>query len=107
MTVMTVSVNERKREIGIKKAIGAKAAQILMEFMLEAFFISVIGCVIGIGMGFLASCAGTLAGVVAAISPSTVCMAVTFSAAAGIVFGLIPAWKASQLNPVDALRSAD
>ena len=107
MTVMTVSVNERKREIGIKKAIGAKALQILMEFMLEAFFISVIGCVVGIALGFIASFAGSYAGVAAEISATTVWMAVTFSSAAGIIFGLIPAWKASRLNPVEALRSVE
>lgn len=105
MTVMLVSVNERTREIGIKKAIGAKRSSIMMEFMFEAILISLIGCVIGILVGYFISWAGTSYFRLALSFRSDIMMlAVGFSLFTGIVFGVYPAYKASKLKPVDALR---
>lgn len=107
MTVMTVSVSERRREIGIKKAIGAKRGRIMFEFLLEALFISAIGCIAGVAFGWAVSYAGAkLAGISVVISENIVLFAVIFSMFTGLLFGVYPAVKASRLNPVDALRRA-
>jgi putative ABC transport system permease protein len=105
MTVMLVSVNERTREIGIKKAIGAKRSSIMMEFMFEAILISLIGCFCGIAVGYLISYAGTAYfGITLSIRMDIMLLAIGFSIFTGTVFGVYPAYKASSLNPVDALR---
>lgn len=105
MTVMLVSVNERTREIGIKKSIGAKRGTILLEFLLEAILISVIGCGIGVAIGNGVSYLGAfLFGISLSFRFDVMGMAVLFSLLTGVVFGVYPAVKASAMKPVDALR---
>lgn len=105
MTVMMVSVNERTREIGIKKSIGARRSTILFEFLLEAIFISLIGCfvglIVGIGISFLGA---YYVNISLQLRNDIILLAVVFSLLSGVVFGVYPAAKASQLRPVDALR---
>ena len=105
MTVMLVSVNERTREIGIKKSIGAKKRTILLEFLLEAMFLSCIGCVMGILAGNIISYLGALyIGFSLNIRKDIILIASFFSISTGVIFGVYPAYKASNLKPVDALR---
>ena len=105
MTVMLVSVNERTREIGIKKAIGAKRSSIMLEFMFEAVLISLIGCAFGIAAGYFISFAGAeYFGIRLSTRVDIMMLAVEFSIVSGTVFGVYPAYKASRLKPVDALR---
>ncbi len=105
MTVMLVSVNERTREIGIKKSIGARRRTILFEFLLEAVLISILGCLIGVIAGTGISYFGAyLFGMTLQIRTDIMLLAVLFSLFTGIVFGVYPAAKASRLRPVDALR---
>lgn len=105
MNVMLVSVTERTREIGIKKALGARRSDILVQFLLEALVVSVVGgalgIVAGIGLGLLAGSAG----VPFAVSWSIVWVAVAASTAIGLVFGIFPAYRAATKNPIEALRS--
>lgn len=105
MNIMLVSVTERTREIGLKKAIGARKKRILTQFLTEAgvltFFGGLIGVIAGIGFSFLLS---AITGTPTAISIPACLIAVVFSIVIGIVFGLIPAVKAANLNPIDALR---
>lgn len=105
MNVMLVSVSERTREIGIKKAIGAKRGDILKEFLFEAGLISLCGSIVGISLGMIVSYAG-LSIIGAAISPrmDIIVFSVIFTIITGIIFGLYPANKASKLKPVEALR---
>jgi len=105
MNIMLVSVTERTREIGIRKAIGAKRRDILFQFLIEAVVLSVLGGVIGILAGNGGSyLLNKFLGMTTQISLSSVLMAFGFSALIGIVFGVFPAQKASKLNPIDALR---
>jgi len=105
MTVMLVSVNERTREIGIKKAIGAKRSSIMLEFMFEAVLISLIGCMFGIAAGYLISYVGaSYFGFALSVRSDIMLLAVGFSLLSGTIFGVYPAYKASKLKPVDALR---
>lgn len=105
MNILLVSVTERTREIGIRMAVGAKRLHILMQFMIEAMTLSVIGGCIGILFGILAARLTTvIAGWPTIISGDTVAAAFGFSVAVGLFFGLYPANKASCLNPIDALR---
>lgn len=105
MNIMLVSVTERTREIGVRKAVGAKRRDILTQFLTEALVISIAGGLLGIALGWLISLAvSNLAGWVSIVTAFSIIVAVTFSAAIGIVFGLWPARKASLLNPIDALR---
>ena len=105
MNIMLVSVTERTREIGIRKAIGAKSKDILLQFLIEAVVLSILGGGIGIALGYGGS---TLAGkaltMSTSISPTSVLVAFGFSAAIGIVFGVFPARKAARMDPIDALR---
>ncbi|MFR1477605.1 MAG: ABC transporter permease [Hydrogeniiclostridium mannosilyticum] len=105
MTVMLVSVNERTREIGIKKAIGASRSSIMVEFLFEAVLISLIGCLTGLLLGYAISASGaTLMEITFPLNSKTILPSVVFSLVTGIVFGVYPAYKASKLAPVDALR---
>lgn len=105
MTVMLVSVNERTREIGIKKAIGAKKSVIMFEFLLEALLITIIGGIIGIAMGIMISYfASKTMNFNFNVNASSVIISSGFAIITGILFGVYPAYKAANLNPVDALR---
>ncbi len=110
MNIMLVSVTERTREIGIRKAVGAKRRNILMQFLLEATTISVIGGLIGIGVGIGASklLSGSItmnfSTIETVITPDTVVIAFFVAIGVGIVAGVYPAFRASRLNPIDALR---
>jgi putative ABC transport system permease protein len=106
MNMMLVSITERTTEIGLRKALGATPNRIQLQFIIESIFLSIIGGLIGLILGSLiAYVAATLIGISYVISISTISLAVGFSAAVGIVFGYMPARKASRLNPIDALRS--
>ncbi|NLO97177.1 MAG: FtsX-like permease family protein [Peptococcaceae bacterium] len=105
MNIMLVSVTERTREIGIRKAVGAKESNILWQFLIEAVILSVIGGGVGILFGWGGSAlASRFLGFPAVVTLSSVVLAVTFSALIGIVFGVFPARKASVLNPIESLR---
>ena len=105
MNIMLVSVRERTREIGVRRAIGAKQSQILTQFLMEAVVLSVLGGLIGLIIGQLASYGfAVLGGWDFFIDPVTVAVAMGFSAAVGVGFGVWPARTASKLQPVEALR---
>ncbi len=106
MNIMLVSVTERTREIGIRKAIGARKQMILVQFLIEALLVSVTGCLIGIGLSSLTifiinQVATSLS---ASMSLDVVVIAIAFSMVIGVVFGIYPAYKAANMKPIDALR---
>ncbi len=107
MNIMLVSVTERTREIGIRKALGARTRSIMMQFLSESAIITALGGIIGIVLGILgakAICALPMLGFPARISISTIIMATFFSSCVGIFFGIYPARKAAKLSPIEALR---
>jgi len=105
MNIMLVSVTERTREIGISMSIGARRRDILRQFLTEATTLSIIGGIIGIGLGIFASnMISKFAGWPVLVAPESMALAFFFSAAVGIFFGYYPARKASRLNPIEALR---
>jgi putative ABC transport system permease protein len=105
MNILLVSVTERTREIGIRMAVGAKRVHIMMQFLIEAMTLGVVGGLIGIACGILAARLTTLiAGWPTIISTDAVVVAFIFSVVVGLFFGLYPANKASRLNPIEALR---
>lgn len=105
MNIMLVSVTERTKEIGIRMAIGAKAIDIRTQFLIEALLLSLSGGLIGVIIGILvAKSVEIFAGMNVAISPFSILLSFGFSGIVGIAFGFYPAYKASLLNPIDALR---
>ncbi len=105
MNIMLVSVTERTREIGIRLAIGAQEAQVLMQFLVEAVVLSLLGGTIGVVLGLaLAGAASAGMSIPFVLDPSIVVIAFGFSALIGVVFGYFPARRAAQLNPIEALR---
>jgi putative ABC transport system permease protein len=105
MNIMLVSVTERTREIGIRMAIGARQYDILMQFLLEAVMISIVGCLIGVALGVGgAVLVNVLADTAVVITGQSVLMAFLVAAGIGIFFGFYPANKAAKLKPIDALR---
>ena len=105
MNIMLVSVTERTREIGIRMALGAKARDILSQFLTESIIISLGGGIIGIGAGFAASrLAAKFFNMASYVSIDSVILASTFSCAIGLIFGVYPAYRAAQLDPIEALR---
>jgi putative ABC transport system permease protein len=105
MNIMLVSVTERTREIGIRMAVGARGADVLTQFLVEAIVMCVVGGVIGVGVGFGGSLVvQRVTGWGTAVSPQMVLLAIGFSAAVGIFFGFYPARKAAALDPIEALR---
>jgi putative ABC transport system permease protein len=105
MNIMLVSVTERTREIGLRKAVGARKGDILIQFLLEAVVLSVLGglfgILLGMGLGKLVDLTGLMNSVV---TPDSILLAVGFSAAVGLFFGIYPANQAAKLNPIEALR---
>ena len=107
MNVMLVSVTERRREIGIRRALGARRRDIQSQFLIEAVILSLVGGALGIGLGVGASwgiCAYT--GWTFQVSPTTMVLGVGVASGVGIFFGLYPAYQASRLDPIAALRAA-
>ncbi|MFL5126380.1 MAG: ABC transporter permease [Microvirga sp.] len=105
MNIMLVSVTERTREIGIRLAIGAKGRHVLLQFLLEAMALSIVGGAMGVALGLLIpSLVSKFAGMPTQVSTSSVLLAFGFAAAIGIFFGFYPARKASRLDPIEALR---
>jgi putative ABC transport system permease protein len=105
MNIMLVSVTERTREIGIRKAMGARRRDILIQFLVEATTLSLTGGVVGVLAGILlAVLAGALSPLPTAVSVPAVVLGIVMSAAIGIFFGSFPAWRAARLDPIDALR---
>ena len=106
MNIMLVSVLERTREIGIRKALGAREQDIWIQFLLEATFLSfaggIIGAIIGLGVSMIINRMGSMATLV---TPDIVILAVSVAVGIGLFFGFYPAWNASRLNPIEALRS--
>jgi putative ABC transport system permease protein len=105
MNIMLVSVTERTREVGVRMAVGARAGDILLQFLVEAVVLSVGGGVIGIALGYgIAQAVSMKFGWSTLVSPESVALAFAFSAAIGVFFGFYPARKAAGLDPIEALR---
>jgi putative ABC transport system permease protein len=105
MNIMLVSVTERTREIGIRLSIGAKAADILVQFLTESIILSFAGGLIGIFLAFAVSyILNNFTSQPAVIQPVIIFISFAFSGAVGVFFGFYPARKAANLNPIDALR---
>ncbi len=105
MNIMLVTIKERTREIGIRKALGAGEHHILGQFLAEALFYAMLGGLLGLIAGVaLTKAASSVLGIEASVSASAATLSVLFSATVGIIFGLMPAYKASKLDPVEALR---
>jgi putative ABC transport system permease protein len=101
---MFVSVTERTREIGIRKAIGAKNYSILLQFLFESSAICFIGGLVGIGLAAILTAVIDAVLMPASVSIPIVIIAVAVSVTVGVLAGLVPAWRGARLNPIDALR---
>lgn len=106
MNIMLVSVTERTREIGVRKAVGAKRRDIMLQFLIEAAFLCILGGAIGVGLGFIlgAALGKALLGTMGSVPLWALVSAFAVPAAIGLIFGLYPAAKASKLDPIEALR---
>jgi putative ABC transport system permease protein len=105
MNIMLVSVTERTREIGVRRALGARRRTILLQFLIESSVVAAlggaVGTILGLGVAQLVALVTPLA---AAVTPSAVLLGLGFSTGVGLLFGSWPAWRAAQLDPVEALR---
>jgi putative ABC transport system permease protein len=105
MAIMTISVTERTREIGVRKALGARRREILWQFLLEAVFLTSVGGLLGIALGAsIGWLVNVLSGFPISLPWWSFALGIGFSAGVGIFFGLFPAFKAARLDPIEALR---
>jgi len=105
MNIMLVSVLERTREIGIRKALGAQESDIWVQFLIEAAFLTLTGGLIGVALGWGATfLVKNVWSMNTVVSADIIILAVSVSVGIGLVFGFYPAWQASRLNPIEALR---